>query len=121
MTKNIINRAFFGKDNAFKINLTKDSECYFNIGRKNGDAWNWTKAKMNDLELAQISSVLEGRKDKVSFYHKFKGDKTQIWITTQDKYVFIKIESLGKRLIPAEQQVLNTLIQHCILRMNMEF
>lgn len=121
MNKNIINRAFFGKDSAFKVNLTKKGECYFNIGKKDGKKWVWTKAKMNDLELAQIIFVLEGSSKKVSFYHQFQGDKTQIWITTQDSFVFIKIDELSKRLNKAEQQVLKVLIEHCVLRMNMEF
>lgn len=121
MNKNIINRAFFGRDSAFKVNLTKEGECYFNIGKKDAKKWVWTKAKINDLELAQIISVLEGKKEKVSFYHQFKGDKTQIWITTQDSFIFVKIDELSKRLSKPEQNVLKILIEHSILRMNMEF
>lgn len=116
----LINRAFFGKDNAFKFMLTKDRECYFQVGKESGDEWKWKKAKMNDLELAEIYDFLRKEKEKVNFYHEFEGDKTQIWISRKNEYIFIKIEDYTKRLSLSEQVVLEKLIDHGIVRMNME-
>lgn len=118
--KKIINKAFFGKNNCLKAGLNEKSDFYFEFGTQNGEAWSWKKVKMNDGELGEILNVLEGRKTSVSFFHDFKGDKTQIWINKKDDAFFIKVKELSKSLNSGEQTVLREILRHSILRMNME-
>lgn len=120
MVKKIINKAFFGKNNCLKAGLTDTGDFYFEFGKTaDTKTWTWKKVKMNDDELGQILCVLEEKKDSVSFFHDFKGDKTQIWINKKDEFLFIKVKELSKSLSQGEQLVLRELIRYSILRMNM--
>ncbi len=115
--KKLFGRDFFGKNTCFKAYLNDKCEFYFEFGKKEGDAWSWKKVKMNDLELADIILVLEKEKKSVSFFHDFKGDKTQIWVN-QDKFFFIKVKELSKSFSDGEKVVLRELLKYAVLRMN---
>lgn len=120
MVKQILSKAFFGKNNCLKSYLNDDLDFYFEFGKTDdGKVWSWKKVKMNDDELGQILSVLENKEQSVSFFHDFKGEKTQIWINKKDKFLFIKVKELSKSLTIGEQFVLRELLKYCILRMNM--
>lgn len=119
MTKQVLERIFFGKDNAFKLNFTSEGNTYFQLGVKEDDSWTWKKVKMNDIELGQIINVLENNAPKASFYHEFEGERTQIWVNRKDKYVFIRIGKNSKGLNAGEQTVLRELLKHAVLRSNM--
>lgn len=128
MNKIHLQKAFFGKDNCLKLTLNSDLECYFEFGtpkatqasKQEGAGWKWKPVKFNDAELGEIITVLEGKKDSVSFFHSFKGDKTQIWIKKSEKFFSIKVKELSKGLNDGEQRVLLELLKHIIVRMNIK-
>ena len=119
MTKQVLERIFFGKDNAFKLNFTSKGETYFQLGVKKDEGWSWKKVKMNDMELGKIINVLENKTAKASFYHEFEGERTQIWVNRKDKFVFIRIGDNSKGLNAGEQTVLRELLKYAVLRTNM--
>lgn len=126
MTKLHLQKAFFGKDNCLKVTLNKDMECYFEFGLPNPDhsqadgSWSWKPVKFSDIELGEIISVLEGKKDSVSFFHDFKGEKTQIWVKKTDKFFTIKVKELSKGLTDGEQTVLREILKHTVVRMSIK-
>ncbi|MCF7866952.1 hypothetical protein K9M18_05975 [Candidatus Woesearchaeota archaeon] len=120
MVTQIISKAFFGKDNCLKSYLNDKLEFYLEFGKKISEKWEWKKVKMNDDELGEIINVLEKTKDSVSFFHDFKGDKTQIWVSKKDKAFFIKVKEVNKALNEGEQRVMLELLKYSILRMNMK-
>ena len=120
MVKQIISKAFFGKNNCLKAYLNENLDFYFEFGKTEDEkTWYWKKVKMNDDELGQILNVLENNEQSVSFFHDYKGEKTQIWINKKDKFLFIKVKELSKSLTTGEQFVLRELIKYAILRINM--
>ncbi|MBN1175103.1 hypothetical protein JXA48_00510 [Candidatus Woesearchaeota archaeon] len=122
MSKIHLQKAFFGKDNCLKLTLNADLECYMEFGtpKPNSKEWNWKPVKFNDVEIGEIINVLEGKKQSVSFFHDFKGDKTQIWINKSEKFFSIKVKELSKGLNDGEQRVLLELLKHIIIRMNIK-
>lgn len=133
MNKVHMQKAFFGKDNCLKLTLSEkideknklnnEKECYFEFGtpkQNSKEGWNWKPVKFNDAELGEIINVLEGKKDSVSFFHDFKGDKTQIWIKKSEKFFSIKVKELSKGLNDGEQRVLLELLKHVIIRMSIK-
>ena len=103
-------------------------ECYFEFGLpKSGNSeqgsgkWSWKPVKFSDMELGEIINVLEGKKDSVSFFHDFKGDKTQIWVKKSEKFFTIKVKELSKGLSTGEQVVLRELLKHAVVRMSIVF
>jgi hypothetical protein len=128
MAKQHLSKAFFGKDNCLKVYLNDKLECYFEFGtpKKQSSSqedkkWVWKPVKFNDAELGEMIGVLEGRKESVSFFHNFKGEKTQIWVRKNDDKFSIKVKELAKGLNFGEQMVLRELLGHCIVRMNLVF
>lgn len=130
MVKTLLERAFFGKDSCLVVSMNNENQCYFQFGKITGkdaagkDAWLWKKTKMNDVELGDIISVLEGTKQKTSFFHSFeKGatkTQTQIWVERLDGgNVRFSVKEAGRALMPGEQQVLLLLLRHIILMMNL--
>ncbi|MGM5481629.1 MAG: hypothetical protein ACQESE_04440 [Nanobdellota archaeon] len=120
----LLQRAFFGKDNCLKVTLHKKLECYFEFGTPKAEkekGWKWKPVKFNDVELGEILLVLEGKKQSVSFFHKYKDETTQIWVSRKDKFVTIKVKELSKGLNEGEQTVLRELIRHIIVRINLTF
>lgn len=120
MVNMLLSKAFFGKGNCLKATLNDSLDFYFEFGKQENEKWSWKKVKMNDDELGEILSVLENVKDSVSFFHDFKGDKTQIWINKKDAFLFIKVRELSKSLTMGEQFVLREIIRHSVVRMNMK-
>jgi len=131
MNKVYLQKAFFGKDNCLKLTLsekiTKDMrseniECYFEFGmpKKDSKGWTWKPVKFNDGEIGEIINVLEDKKKSVSFFHDFKGEKTQIWINKSEKFFSIKVRELSKGLNDGEQRVLLELLKHIIVRMSIK-
>lgn len=130
-----LQKAFFGKDNCLKVTLNKEMDCYFEFGipkttstastiktdNRNPDRrWLWRPVKFSDVELGEIILVLEGKKSSVSFFHDFKGDKTQIWVKKTDKFFSIKVKELSKGLSDGEQVVLRELLKHIVVRMSIK-
>ena len=114
--KQIISKAFFGKNNCLKVTFNNQRDCYFEFGTALKEKWSWKKVKLNDGELGDILRVLEGKSQSVSFFHDFKGDKTQIWINKKDDLFFIKVRELSKSLSTGEQRVLEELLKFMIMR-----
>jgi hypothetical protein len=119
MNKLVINKAFFGKGNCLKATLNDSGEFYFHFGIEKEKEWLWKKLKMNDGELADILLVLDKKKESTAFFHEYKGDKTQFWVSRKDNFVFLKIREVNKSVTECEQVVLGELIRYCILRMNL--
>ena len=129
MVKAIVKRSFFGKGNCFKYLLYDDGSVMFHFGTEHGKEWSWKKVKRNDAELGEILLVLEGRKEEASFYHSF-GDgpekkTTQIRVNTKrekgKKAFFISVKELSKSFNEGEQRLLEALINHSLVRMNLQF
>lgn len=117
--KTIINKAFFGKDNCLKLNLNDKKELYIHIGKKINE-WEWNKAKLTDLEVAQIIVLCESENGSTSFYHDYNGQKTQIWLNKSKDYLNVKIKDKAKSLKTPEIIIMNQLLKHSIVRMNLE-
>lgn len=122
ITQNLLlNKAFFGKNNCLKITLNMDKDCYFHFGvlkNEQQNSWEWKKVKFNDMELGEMINVLDNKKPSVSFFHKFNGGQTQIWVNKSEKYFFIKVKELSKSLSEGEQAVLKVLLERLIWIMN---
>jgi len=73
---------------------------------------------MGDNELAEIVRVLLGKVTQVSFFHKYNGNDTQIWVNKKDKYFFIKVKELSKSFSTGEREVLRVLLENIIWKMN---
>ncbi len=124
MAQQLISRSFFGKDNCLKVYLNEQKETYFEFGTpkpKGEEGWKWKAVKFSDIELGEIIGVIEGKKDSVSFFHDYKGDKTQIWVRKNTDRFSIKVKELAKGLNFGEQIVLRELLQHIIVRSNLQF
>lgn len=123
--KQLLERAFFGKDTCLIVSFSAKNECYFQFGKKNGNEWTWKKVKMNDVELGDIIMVLEGRRKNISFYHSFTKDNktstTQLWVDRLDNdSVAFRVKEATRALLPGEQQVLLVLLKHIILMTNLQ-
>ena len=118
--KMILNKAFFGKSNCIKVMLNVQKECYIHWGWKNAnEKYEWIKCKFSDTEIADIVSVLEGKKDSVAFYHTFNENSRQIWINRKQEAVFFKIKEMTKFLSEGEQKVLSLLLSHVVVQMSL--
>lgn len=115
-----INKAFFGKNNCFKLILNEEKECYFHFGTKNVDNYEWKKVKMSDNELGEIIQVLKKEKPSIAFFHKYNDSGTQIWVNCKDNFFFIKVKELSKSFSEGEQKVLELLLKYVIIEMNKE-
>jgi len=109
----LLERAFFGKSNCFKLALNSRKECYFHFGYKQ-DTWHWKKIKMSDLELGDILSVIDKKKSRTAFFHKFNETTTQIWVNSSEEFMTIKVRESSKSFSIPEQQVLRVLIERMI-------
>ncbi|MBD3164521.1 hypothetical protein GF323_04925 [Candidatus Woesearchaeota archaeon] len=114
----LLNKAFFGKKNCFKVALNERRECYFHFGMEKNGSYEWKKVKMSDAELGEISQVLRKERNSTAFFHNFNGNKTQIWVNRKDNHFFIKVRELSKSFSEGEQEVLRILLERAILQMN---
>lgn len=119
----LLQRAFFTPESALKVMVNSNKECYFQWGWKTPAGWVWKKVKFNDAELGEILLVLEGRKERVSFYHSFDGrdgtTTTQVWVNRSGEYCTLKVKECSKSLNAGEQRVLQQLLQHAIIMMSL--
>lgn len=119
----LLERPFFSQENVLKVMLNANGECYFQWGWKARDSWSWKKVKFNDAELGEILLVLEGRKEKAAFFHSYAGREgkttTQIWINRSGGFCTFKVKECSKGLNEGEQRVLQQLLQHIIVMMNL--
>ena len=123
-----IQKLFFGKDNCLKINLTDNKECFFEFGKsiekkenenkEEKQKWFWKTIKFSDIELGEIIDILEKNEGSKSFFHNFKGEKTQIWIKKNQEYFNIKIKEVNKGLSRGEQIVFRELLKKIILEIS---
>lgn len=121
--RTLLERAFFAQESVLKVMLNNRNECYFQWGWKSGNTWSWKKVKFNDIELGEILLVLEGQKEKTAFFHSFEGREgkttTQIWINRSGGYYTFKVKECSKGLNERERRVLQQLLQHAIVMINM--
>lgn len=121
-TKNkfIINKAFFGKTNCFKILVNAQKETYFHMGLldEKTQKWDWKKVKISDIEIGEILHILKKEEGKCSFFHSYNDVKTQIWCNKSPKSFSIKINTVSKNLSIGEFEVLQLLLQRSVLLSN---
>ena len=111
----VFKRAFFGKTSCLKVMFNQGS-IYIHMGLKGPDGWTWDKLKFNDMEAGEIVRVLNGRKNEVSFYHKFDNHANKAWVTRKDDGAFFfRINDVNKNLSDGEQEVLRVLLEKFIL------
>lgn len=119
----LLERAFFSQENVLKVLVNNRNECYFQWGWKASNGWEWKKVKFNDAELGEILLVLDGIKEKVSFFHSFGEGKgkmtTQIWINRSGGFCSFKVKESSKSLNAGEQKVLSVLLAQAIVMMNL--
>lgn len=116
-----INKAFFGQDNALKIQYNTDTnEVYLHLGKVHEKVWTWYRAKLNDVELGNIIQVLVGKINHISFFHKFNSNPQQIFVdrSKNGKTFAFRIGSMSKALNEAEAYVLKILIESLIVKLN---
>jgi len=113
-----IDKCFFAQKSALKVQYNQDSNAiYIGIGKKDDhNTWHWKNAKIKDTEAAEIITVIAGKTDSTSFYHSYNGNETKIWINRKDDSVHVRIEDQAKGLTPAEQHVLQIILEEAILQ-----
>lgn len=125
----MINKPFFNQEgDVFKVTLNSKKECYFKWGKKLNGSYKWINMKVNDLEISQILMMLHGDTKEAAFYHKFNGKEgqsvTQAWFKKDEKWASFKVKAHGidisKSMSVQEQYVLAKILDHMIVRMNLE-
>lgn len=115
--RNRLDKCFFGKESALKVQYDKDTnKLYLGVGKKNDNDWTWEKAKLKDVEAAEILRVIASKTEAASFFHSFNNKNTKIWVNKSEDSLVIKIESQSKKLNPAEQEVLRIFLEEVILQ-----
>lgn len=116
----IVDKAFFGKINCLKIQMSSQNAVYFHLGLldQKKSEWNWEKVKMSDMELGDIVSLLKKDKGSTSFFHSYNDKKTQIWCNKDPEKFSIKINDVSKNLSVGELEVLRVILEKCIELMN---
>lgn len=111
-----LDKAFFGKINCIKIQLSNENDIYFHIGllSQKSKEWRWEKVKMSDIELGEIISILKKDIGKCAFYHKFGDSKTQIWCNKSPESFSIKVNDISKNLSIGEFEVFRIILEECI-------
>ena len=116
--RNRLDKCFFGKESALKVQYDKETNrIYLGVGKKgSNNDWTWGNAKLKDVEAAEIIRVIASKTEAASFFHSFNNKKTKIWINKSEDSLSIKIENQGKKLNPAEQEVLRIFLEEVILQ-----
>jgi ribonuclease HI len=110
----IVNKAFFGKINCLKVQLSKNKDIYFHIGLLKNNSWDWEKVKMSDIEIGEIINILKKDRASCSFFHKFDKNTTQIWCRKDENSFNIKIKDKSKNLSIGEFEVLRIILEEII-------
>lgn len=123
-----IDRAFHGKDKAlvFTYEEGNNKSIFMNIGKKNGEKWEWIKCKISDEECGNIIQVLRGNRQEVSFFHKSVNkegvEQTKNILISRLKddnaKVIVSINKVSKLLTFGEQEVLRVLMEKVIIECN---
>ena len=117
-----LDKAFFSKQSCLKLQYSKSTgSIYLHVGKKKGEKdWFWMKTKIRDCEAADVLSVLDGKVEKVSFFHKFKDVQKRTWISRDDDkgLVWVRIEDYSKQLSGGEQKVFAVLLERAIVLSN---
>ncbi|MFT4244832.1 MAG: ribonuclease HI family protein [Candidatus Woesearchaeota archaeon] len=118
----ITERVFFSKTSCLKFQISKRKEMYIHLGSLKGHNWEWIICKFNDVEIAEICSVILKQKDRCAFFHKnsYNGNNssTQIWCNSNEKGFSIKIQNHSKLLNLYEADVLYELMRRGIWEVN---
>ena len=118
----LLNKCFFGKNSALKIQLVKratECECYIHLGSLEKEKWNWVKTKFNELELAQIINFSKSDAKGISFFHKFNDNSQSIFLnkvekSPTEKGYMIKIKTISKFISEPEMTVIEILFKRII-------
>jgi len=115
-----LDKAFFGKINCLKIQMNQFDEVYFHMGLLNQKLkkWNWIKVKFSDSELGDIIHVLKKDEAKISFFHSFDNNKTQIWCNKSKEFFTIKIKDVSKKMTIGEYELFRVLLERIIIERN---
>ena len=111
-----VRKTFFGKDNCLVLQVnTEEKKTFLQIGKRGPAGWTWNKAKINNEEIGDILRVLESKTEGASFYHRYQGKETKIWISRKADNVYFRIENQSKALSPGQQTVMAILLRHAIV------
>lgn len=121
----LLNKCFFGKNSALKIQLTKkvtETDCYIHLGSLEKEKWTWIKTKFNELELAQVINFVKNNNPEIksiSFFHKFNDNSQSIFINKVEKNptekgIIVKIKTISKFLSEAEITVMEIIFRRII-------
>lgn len=119
----LLNKTYFGKDNALSIQLNETlGNAFLKFGKKDKDQWTWIASKCNGIELGEIIKVLNGKQDSASFYHKLaETSEKRIVINRKENMVFFRIDSnnisISKVLNGGEQEELRLLLEYIVVRL----
>ena len=113
-----IAKAFFGKNSCLKLEIHEG--IYIRMGKKNEANWDWRNIKISDLEAAEIVRVLEHKQEAASFYHTFKQNINQIYLSYKENILFFKVNEITKSLTPQEQMVFRILLERGIELVNIQ-
>ena len=116
--RNRLDKCFFGKESALKVQYDKENnKIYLGIGKKgSNNDWTWENAKLKDVEAAEIIRVIASKTEAASFFHSFNNKNTKIWINKNEDSLIIKVDDQSKKLTPAEQEVLRIFLEGVILQ-----
>jgi len=116
--QNRLDKCFFGKESALKVQYDKETgKLFLGVGKKgtNND-WTWENAKLKDVEAAEIIRVIASKTEAASFFHTFNNKSTKVWINKNEDSLIIKVDDHSKKLTPAEQEVLRIFLEEVILQ-----
>jgi len=116
--RNRLDKCFFGKESALKVQYDKENNnIYLGVGKKgSNNDWTWENAKLKDVEAAEIIRVIASKTEAASFFHSFNNKDTKIWINKNEDSLIIKVDDQSKKLTPAEQEVLRLFLEEVILQ-----
>ena len=109
----ILARAAFGRESCVKIERNGRG-TWLQVGKKSGEAWDWKKAKLSDVEIAELLLVLDSRQEQAGFFHKFNGNETRISVGRKEQTLFIRVDDYAAALNPGQQVVFAFLCQRII-------
>ena len=114
----ILAQTAFGKESCVKIERNGRG-TWLQVGRKSDEGWDWHKAKLSDVEIAELLCVLDRGQEQASWFHTFNGNETRISAGRKEKTVFIRVDDYAAALNPGQQIVFAVLCQR-ILEMGCE-
>ena len=98
----VLSRVSFGKESCVKLERNGRG-TWLQVGRKSGEAWDWQKAKLSDVEVGELLLVLDARQEQASWFHKFDGRESRISAARKEAIVFVRINDFAAALILGQQ------------------